>query len=353
MVEIAQIDGDTMAVRRLVALGLAADSSDRAGSYLRWHRAVASGEAARRAFWADSTVIDRSAPGLISEFIQWSGVATGDLLLASDRDTRSVERGDPGAIASTHASVLLNGGRPAEAGRLVHIDDTSSVDLRGRIFDALYWGMDTGAAAAAARRLERRVAMTVPRGAPGRSQLQDLCAVATWRAARGDYGSADQAIDRLRHPALAGLDSSGSVAFTQYVNLCATLLEARRATALHARDAGARLRQADAEARSSILMYSQAANLVVAQLAEAQGDLPLALRAIRRRGGGFGTFPWYLSTFLREEGRLAALNGDAAGAIRAYRHYLGIRPDPEPAVKPQDDGVRAELARLTGGAAER
>jgi hypothetical protein len=34
---------------------------------------------------------------------------------------------------------------------------------------------------------------------------------------------------------------------------------------------------------------------------------------------------WYLSTFLREEGRLAALTGDTAGAIRAYQHYLALR----------------------------
>jgi len=29
-----------------------------------------------------------------------------------------------------------------------------------------------------------------------------------------------------------------------------------------------------------------------------------------------------MSTFLREEGRLAAITGDTAGAVRALRHYL-------------------------------
>jgi hypothetical protein len=56
--------------------------------------------------------------------------------------------------------------------------------------------------------------------------------------------------------------------------------------------------------------------------------------------------PWYLSTFLREEGRLSELTGDNAGAIRAYRHYLALRSDAEPAVKPEVDAVRARLARL-------
>jgi hypothetical protein len=51
---------------------------------------------------------------------------------------------------------------------------------------------------------------------------------------------------------------------------------------------------------------------------------------------------------LREEGRLAALLGDREGAIKAYSHYLALRYNPEPAVKPEVDRVRAELAQLVG-----
>ncbi len=46
---------------------------------------------------------------------------------------------------------------------------------------------------------------------------------------------------------------------------------------------------------------------------------------------------------------LAALTGDREGAIRAYRHYLALRSDPEPARAPETDRVRAALARLTAG----
>ena len=48
----------------------------------------------------------------------------------------------------------------------------------------------------------------------------------------------------------------------------------------------------------------------------------------------------------REEGRLAALAGDTAGAIRVYRRYLLLRQDAEPALTPQRDSVRAALALL-------
>jgi hypothetical protein len=89
----------------------------------------------------------------------------------------------------------------------------------------------------------------------------------------------------------------------------------------------------------------------VARVAELQGDLPLALRAVRRRAGVYGMFPsWYLSTYLREEGRLAALTGDTAGAVTAYRHYLALRPQPEPETRPEVDAVRTRLAQLASGA---
>ncbi len=37
-----------------------------------------------------------------------------------------------------------------------------------------------------------------------------------------------------------------------------------------------------------------------------------------------------------------------AGAISAYRHYLVLRFDPDPSLRPQRDSVRAELTCLTG-----
>jgi hypothetical protein len=34
--------------------------------------------------------------------------------------------------------------------------------------------------------------------------------------------------------------------------------------------------------------------------------------------------------------------------MKAYRHYLALRYNPEPSVRPEVDRVRAELARLVG-----
>jgi hypothetical protein len=79
-------------------------------------------------------------------------------------------------------------------------------------------------------------------------------------------------------------------------------------------------------------------------VARGPGHIAGALRAVRRCR--HYDVLMYLSPCLREEGRLARLVGDRAGAIKADRHYLALRYNPEPAVRPEVDRVRAELALL-------
>ncbi len=66
---------------------------------------------------------------------------------------------------------------------------------------------------------------------------------------------------------------------------------------------------------------------LAAELFEPMSTLPLAAR-------------------LRQEGRLAAMVGDTARAIRAYRRYLSLRRDADPVLIPERDSVQAALARL-------
>jgi len=86
-------------------------------------------------------------------------------------------------------------------------------------------------------------------------------------------------------------------------------------------------------------------NLIISRLFEQRGDLPRALAAIRRRLWELARSPMQV-TYHREEGRLAALNGDREGAIRAYRRYLALRSGAEPRLQPLVAQVRSELAAL-------
>jgi hypothetical protein len=90
------------------------------------------------------------------------------------------------------------------------------------------------------------------------------------------------------------------------------------------------------------------ANLVTARLREAIGDLPGARRAIGRIQVSAPTSPTYGATYLREQARLALQAGDTASAVRALRRYVALRGDPEPALRPERDRARAQLAALVG-----
>jgi TolB-like protein len=343
MVSIATMKGDTALVRRWVRLGVSADST---AWFLRWHGALALGDSARRAFWADSLRIDPGVFGLISQFIGLFGYGSEDLTLATRLDTRNVEGGRRGVIASSHGLSLQNGGRPREARRVLETDSVSTDALAGRLLNALYWEGDTSGTANAARRLASRAVGDFRQGEAARERRQAACISAHWRAVHADYTGVQAAATRLRAAAAAGLGSSGGVPSVHYATLCAALLDAMRATAFHLPDAKAKLAEADEAARTYILIPDLGANLVVARVAEAQGDLSLALKALRRRAGDTGGFAWYLSTFLREEGRLAALTGDTTGAIKAYQHFVALRPNPEPELKLGVEQVRRDLAGL-------
>jgi DNA-binding SARP family transcriptional activator len=92
---------------------------------------------------------------------------------------------------------------------------------------------------------------------------------------------------------------------------------------------------------------SEVHNLMLARMLRRYGEPERALAAVRRRVyRAVMNFPDALPEYLREEGRLAALVGDTAGALRAYRHYLALRENPDPPWRAPWDSVRAELAAL-------
>jgi tetratricopeptide (TPR) repeat protein len=348
LVEMAQLDGDASRVRRLIAVGLASDPASPRAHYLRWHAALASGDSALKVFWADSLRLPTLSLALIYRFTASSGVGMGDYARSGELMFAQWQAERPAQGAFHHSVMLHNDGRPRDAERLLGgLLDAPDVSIGLPIREALYWGGSLKAAENAARRLPRIIASGATRGLALQQQVQGLCALATWRAAHGDYAYAETAVQRLLGAAVLGLPPDDSLAVSDYRELCAALLSATRSSALGLPDARDALDRADRAALTYNVGESMAANLVVARVAEEQGDLPRALRAVRRRASGYDLLPhWYLSTFLREEGRLAAMTGDTAGAVRAYRHYLALRPEPEPEVLPEVERVRAALGGL-------
>jgi ATP/maltotriose-dependent transcriptional regulator MalT len=249
---------------------------------------------------------------------------------------------------------FLNRGRPGEASRLLATAERgfgTGADvgvLEFRIYAALHWDGDTSEGAAAARALESYLAGAPTPARHVRDPRTASCALAHWRLAAGDMAGAEAALGRIRR-----LDAAAPSPLIESTRVCAVTIEAQLAAARHRPEAAAVLERLDTLLRAGSdprHLVPFLANLIAARLYEERGDLQRALGFARRRNLFAAGANLLLSRQLREEGRLAALVGDHAGAVRAYRHYLALRSDPEPTLRSQGERVRAELERLEEGA---
>jgi hypothetical protein len=243
----------------------------------------------------------------------------------------------------------LNRGRPHEASALTRqIDPYHQNGGWLGIEEAIFADGDTVAAAASARELETSSDALPARGVPESwEQAVDICVVNLWRMTRDERRGVSRGIAALRSSAS---DSLAPVAAARAI-LCAGVLDAMLASAENRSDADLALNRVDSmELAVPNLTGGDyvARNLLLARLHEVRGDWAGALSVVRRRGYSWLMTP-YVSTFFREEGRLAALTGDRAGAIRAYQRYLVLRSDPEPELRGQVEEVWAALHVLQHG----
>jgi hypothetical protein len=357
LVQIAFINGDTSTLRRLVTTALTADSTADNAELDRWIVAVVSGDAA--AIAAVRNRFTRMSPYSLIEIannsqelgISWEDAQRAVATLQAGPRLRGRNND-----ASTLARVLaLNRGRPRDA--LATTKATAEAEsresLHARVLEALYWDGDSAAGAAAVSGLKRYAgAASAGRAADRDAQSIDFCVVQQWRLAHGDSTATRAVIERLRGVSLARGSRTDSVSPTGPNALCAAVLEAWLATIGKRSDAGRLQNRLDSLMLTGPEPFFEIGgdpfiilpNLILARLRESVGDSRGALSAVRRRVYGLG--PWFLSTYLHEEGRLAALTGDTTEAIRAYQHYLSLRSDPEPPLRPERDSVRAQMARL-------
>jgi eukaryotic-like serine/threonine-protein kinase len=352
LIEYAARSGDTATVRHWFGVARSTDSAGEIFPYLRWRTAIATGDSAelqklRKQF---SEMKDQSL-GSMMYTGQYDGLAMEDVRQAvtilQTRATTGAER----ELALYHAwSAAMNGGRPREglAALRAHreVEDVPHFGLYQQILDAIFWGGDTAAAMVAARDLSRSEARSPSRDpAERRRQLQDLCFLEHWRLHRGETAAASRTIAALR-TADPTRDAAWTVTMAQ---ICSTAIAAWQSVSQRSASADRSLAAFDSLALTGPpgWLDFQHGNLLLARLFEVRGDLPRALSVIRRRHYFLGP-PLYLSSYLREEGRLAASLNDRPGAIRAYQHYLALRSSPEPSVEPEVRDVKRELAKLVG-----
>jgi eukaryotic-like serine/threonine-protein kinase len=350
MVEMAARAGDLAKAERLAHLALAGDSATEIAGFIRWRLANAEGDSAElERLRAESGGMPVQSLGDIIALGQHDGL---DITAAMAAVTARLGTRDERNYAEYAVSATaLNGGRPTEplrwrrASLRAGEDPGRSGFTISEVLQAAFWEGDTSAGLGASQQLALLEAAHPDSPTPILEQIQGRCELEQWRLSRGELRTVDRTLEFLRKAATAQGDTSTNASATW---VCVRLLDAWQAVLHRNSEAARKVAALDSVSRTGPSLWVeqfQHLNLVLARLFEAEGDLPHALQAIRRRHFQLG-IPLYLSSYLREEGRLAALNGDRAGAIQAYQHYLALRRDPEPAVVPRVNEVRAELAKL-------
>jgi len=354
MVELAHLRGDTAELHRLAARILAADSNSILAHTVRWHLAVLEGPAARARYWEHFEAAAQGTSLDIIVFIKATGLGMEDRARAEAEDMRRLQVSRPGLADRVQWMHALNSGRPSRVPASTEAAGFAPRQgLRNRILDAMSWDGDTLAALDAVRVLARLQHVPPASSDQRLAHTLDACTLGLWHASRGAAPAAAAARRALvSAPTPPGMSRQDSMNLAHYVELCVALIDAHPASAMQGPTVLERVAVADSLARTypfEVCCGSDAitnANLILARMWEEQGDQNRALLAIRRRSAGYMLAPMYLSSFLREEGRLSLMTGDTAAAIRAYGRYLVLRSDPEPPQRPEVDAVRATLARL-------
>jgi serine/threonine-protein kinase len=332
--------GDTARIRQGLAVMLRGDSTSGRAEGHRWFVASLLGDSveARRALASDSIALFATLWVALTGLEVAVDLTGTESLFPRARAPMATAEERTAIETEWHRYALIRG-RP-DAGPRVSIGDAGSKWGRAaRVLEGLFADGDSVDAAVAASQLERDVVSPVV--------WRDSAAVLA-RYAVGQYGLAHQRLALARRMAadLRRATFPADSWWREPPRRFALILDAQLAARAKAPNATDVLRELDSALINPFdFEFATYGNLVSARLHEERGNLSSAVALVRHRELGGSSFPAYVR-YLREEGRLAALTGDRDGAIKAYKHYLLLRQDPEARLRPQRDSVRVELDAL-------
>jgi hypothetical protein len=344
LIDIA-IDGEQPAeVRRLEPIRQARDPDESAALYQRAWRIRALRDTVALA--AERAALDTMSTDRLFSISWTAGIMPGTVTDAVD----ALDRLDRGAVTTAERTERLGydlvvydmvamPSRAARAyGELTTLRPEVLTYKTVPILTALYGHGDRATAEAAVRDLDATTQGSLL------ERTRARCATEQWRLWNGDDSQYQKTARQLA--AVPADSASAKVEATVCVQVLATInaLENQPA-ALKERALALNALMRDGPSMNS--GFRNASNIVLGRAAERAGDRALAYRAFARRP--FHPIGWLLlPTMIREQGRLAALNGDRDKAIALYRRYLSLTELAEPALQDQVRGVSNHLAQLTG-----
>jgi eukaryotic-like serine/threonine-protein kinase len=339
--------GDTANARRAVALRLRVDSITPLAAAVRWFaRRLLADSMLGAVPLSDDSLLTRPFQ-VVGPAIRYGiGLADAESVLSLSRAKVSNDTELKLVLLISRVFFLIRGQpRRAQVGMR---DPATPEERADAILDALYSDADSVRAAKLAAEVPRT--FTRPKPPILWGTIMEHYAAAQYDLNHGRTTAAKNAVQAWR--------GSWTVQDTSYAVLLAAvnaiLLDAQLAARDRRPDALARLTELDSVLQAGPTWggFEGLGDLIAARLWHERGDPVRALSTVRRRVAGLAIPPSY-ATSLREEARYAALAGEREDAIKAYRHYLALRSEAEPGVRPQVEAVRAELAALERESGER
>ena len=334
LAQIAIAQGDLARARRQVERFAALDPDADDLDFVRWRLAVAEGDSATaRGIEARIPQLSQRTLGLMATWGQLDGVRIGAAVRAAEQLYRSATTAEQRTYSyNLLAPTYQNLGRFRAMQALWRATSANVPDqtLPGAVVGrAVFWHGDSAATAGLADRL----LAALPRATP-----DEAAAALLWRIWTGAPPTGHR-LDSV-------LARAGPAFFAQAQGLTPRLRELLIAQARGEPRAAQLLAALDSARLADQAGDNPWLSVWVARLYELRGDPLKALVVLGQRTRTDVPGLSSLAEILAAEGRLAVRIGDTARAERAWRHYLALRADPDPDVRPRVEAVRAALSRL-------
>ena len=348
LIEVAIASRDTAQIRRLTARYLALDSAAEHRDYIRWRAAHALGDRETLAeFRQKISSMDADTRARIVSVALADGIEIDYAAAIVNDYLKKVEQRLELSFLSEAIRTLISFGQLRRAEELLRSELRTTSDTLGRyplwLAAKLYFEADQAGEADVAAAI-RRAMEKAGTGIEEEAQQHGVaCVLGIWSVRRGDIAGASEMIAVMRRT----LTSAQAVGAVAKESLCLAFVDGVIETGRNPARAPAVLSRLDElSLRGAIDFFWPALNLELSRMYEQRGDRSKALEVLRRRPYRSRDAREFLTTYLREEGRLAAAVGDREGAARALRRFLTIREGADPVLRPQLDSVRALLASV-------
>jgi serine/threonine-protein kinase len=347
--------GDTAFLTRATRLRLAADTASFWKVLNTWYLAAHRGDnaEAEKVFDNLGTRKENILNGIVRHML-FDGTGARQAKRAIDQfiSLAPTDADRRGRYRYAH-DVMLDLGRPGDASKYLAASKDSANDFNFFIItvrDAEMGQIPDQQAADAVRALTLYEKKPDAQDSAGRVVQRAIVRVMEpWRIMHGDTSQTRRSLSRLR---LFAKDARNDPINAE--------LEIAFIEMLHADASGSPNLRRSVEKLDSLMMLldfgaaptSRIAQqtIVGARVWEKLGEPARALSMVGRYAVWSSEAMPYLGLQLREQGRIAAKDGDRKRTVRAYEHYLRMHENAEPAMMPQVDSVRRELAQVTASA---